>query len=325
VEVARRHILQLAGGAVLLAAAPRPARAERYPSKPVRWIIGYTSGGTTDILSRLVAQGLSEQLGQPFIIETRPGAGTNIATETVVRAPPDGYTLLFVGAPNAINATLYPKLNFNFIRDIAPVAGIVRVPNVMVVHPSVPATTVAEFIAYAKANPGKVNMASSGVGSSPHLAGELFKMMAGVEVQHVPYRGAAPAVTDLLAGQMQLYFVTTPSSLEYIRTGKMRALAVTTAERIAELPQVPTIGEFLPGYEASAWYGIGVPKDTPAEIVDKLNREINAAIADPRIKVRLMELGCTVIAGSPADLGRLIVDETEKWARVVKFSGAKVE
>jgi tripartite-type tricarboxylate transporter receptor subunit TctC len=321
----RRRVLRLAVGAVALAAAPRPSRADSYPVKPVRWIIGYTPGGTTDILSRVVAQGLTEQLGQPFIIETRPGAGTNIATESVVRAAPDGYTLLFVGAPNAINATLYPRLNFKFIRDIAPVAGIVRVPNVMVVHPSVPANTVPEFIAYAKANPGRINMASSGVGSSPHLAGELFKMMAGVEIQHVPYRGAAPAMTDLLAGQMQLYFVTTPSSLEYIRTGKVRALAVTTAARAAELPDVPTLGEFLPGYEASAWYGIGVPRDTPADIIGKLNREINAAMAEPRIKTRLMELGCTVIPGSPADFGKLIADETEKWGKVVTFSGAKVE
>jgi tripartite-type tricarboxylate transporter receptor subunit TctC len=280
VEVARRHMLQLAGGAVVLAAAPRPARADSYPVKPVRWIIGYTPGGTTDILSRLVAQGLSEQLGQPFIIETRPGAGTNIATETVVRAPPDGYTLLFVGAPNAINATLYAKLNFNFIRDIAPVAGIVRVPNAMVVHPSVPVTTVPEFIAYAKSNPGKINMASSGVGSSPHLAGELFKMMAGVDVQHVPYRGAAPALTDLLAGQVHLYFVTTPSSIGYIKAGRLRAIAVTTAAPVSELPGVPTISEFLPGFEASAWYGVGSPKDTPADIIGKLNRAINGALAD---------------------------------------------
>jgi tripartite-type tricarboxylate transporter receptor subunit TctC len=310
---------------VVLAALPATARGESYPSKPLRWIIGYTSGGTTDIISRVVAQPLSEALGQPVIIETRPGAGTNIATEQVVRAAPDGYTLLFVGAPNAINATLYSKLNFNFIRDIAPVAGIVRVPNVMVVHPAVPATTVPEFIAYAKANPGKINMASSGIGSSPHLAGELFKMMAAVDIQHVPYRGAAPAVTDLLAGQMQLYFVTTPSSLEYIRTGKLRALAVTTLTRERELPDVPPLADFLPGYEASAWYGIGVPRDTPAEIVGRLNREINSALAEARVRARLMELGCTPIPGSPADFAKLIVDETEKWAKVVRFSGAAVE
>jgi tripartite-type tricarboxylate transporter receptor subunit TctC len=321
----RRQFLHRAAGALVCASMPRIVGAESYPGKPVRWIIGYTSGGTTDIISRVVAQPLSERLGQPFIIETRPGAGTNIATEFVVRAAPDGYTLLFVGAPNAINATLYPKLNFNFIRDIAPVAGIVRVPNVLVVHPSVPATTVPEFIAYAKANPGKINMASSGVGSSPHLAGELFKMMAGVDIQHVPYRGAAPAVTDLLAGQVQLYFVTTPSSLEHLRTGRLRALAVTTAARAAELPDVPTLGEFLPGYEASAWYGIGAPRDTPAEIVGRLNREINAALAEPRVRTRLTELGCAPLPDSPGAFGKLIADETEKWAKVVKFSGAKVE
>ena len=321
----RRRFLHLAASAAGLPVMSCYAFGQAYPTRPVRWIIGFTPGGTTDIISRLVAQHLTEQLGQPFIIESRPGAGTNIATESVVRAPADGYTLLFVGAPNAINATLYPKLNFNFIRDIAPVAGIVAVPNVMVVHPSVPAATVPEFIAYAKANPGKINMASSGVGSSPHLAGELFRMMTGVDLLHVPYRGAAPAVTDLLAGQVQLYFVTTPSSIGYIKSGRLRALAVTTAERVAELPDVPTIGEFVPGYEASAWYGIGVPRDTPEEIVGKLNREINAAIAEPKIKLRLNELGCTVIAGSPADLAKVIANETEKWAKVVSFANLKPE
>jgi tripartite-type tricarboxylate transporter receptor subunit TctC len=321
----RRRFLHLAASAAALPAMSRFAFAQTYPARPVRWIIGFSPGGTTDIISRLVAQHLTEQLGQPFIIESRPGAGTNIATESVVRAPADGYTLLFVGAPNAINATLYAKLNFNFIRDIAPVAGIVGVPNVMVVHPSVPATTVPEFIAYAKANPGKINMASSGVGTSPHLAGELFKMMTGVDVLHVPYRGAAPAVTDLLAGQVQLYFVTTPSSIGYIKSGRLRAIAVTTAARVNELPDVPTISEFVPGYEASAWYGIGVPRDTPEEIIGKLNREINAALAESRIKLRLNELGCTVIAGSPADFAKLIVDETEKWAKVVNFANLKPE
>lgn len=291
----------------------------------MRWIIGFAPGGTTDIISRLVAQHLTEQLGQPFIIESRPGAGTNIATELVVRAPADGYTLLFVGAPNAINATLYPKLGFNFIRDIAPVAGIVAVPNVMVVHPSVPAATVPEFIAYAKANPGRINMASSGVGTSPHLAGELFKMMTSIDLLHVPYRGAAPAVTDLLAGQVQVYFVTTPSSIGYIKNGRLRAIAVTTAQRVAELPDVPTIAEFVPGYEASAWYGIGVPRDTPEEIIGKLNREINAAITEPKIKLRLNELGCTVITGSSADFTKMIANETEKWAKVVRFAGIKPE
>jgi tripartite-type tricarboxylate transporter receptor subunit TctC len=321
----RRRFLRLAAGAAALQGMSRFAFAQAYPARPVRWIIGFSPGGTTDIISRLVTQYLAEQLGQPFIIESRPGAGTNIATESVVRAPPDGYTLLFVGAPNAINATLYPKLSFNFIRDIAPVAGIVGVPNVMVVHPSVPATTVPEFIAYAKANPGKINMASSGVGTSPHLAGELFKMLTGVDFLHVPYRGAAPAVTDLLAGQVQLYFVTTPSSIGYIKSGRLRALAVTTAARVTELPDVPTISEFVPGFEASAWYGIGVPKDTPEEIIGKLNREINAAIAEPKIKLRLNELGCTVIPGSPAYFARMIAHETEKWGKVVSFASLKPE
>jgi tripartite-type tricarboxylate transporter receptor subunit TctC len=321
----RRRFLHLAAGAAALPAVSHSARAQAYPTRPVRWIIGFAPGGTTDIISRLVAQHLTEQLGQPFIIESRPGAGTNIATESVVRAPADGYTLLFVGAPNAINATLYPKLGFNFIRDIAPVAGIVAVPNVMVVHPSVPAATVPEFIAYAKANPGRINMASSGVGTSPHLAGELFKMMTSIDLLHVPYRGAAPAVTDLLAGQVQVYFVTTPSSIGYIKNGRLRAIAVTTAQRVAELPDVPTIAEFVPGYEASAWYGIGVPRDTPEEIIGKLNREINAAITEQKIKLRLNELGCTVITGSSADFTRMIANETEKWAKVVRFAGIKPE
>jgi tripartite-type tricarboxylate transporter receptor subunit TctC len=321
----RRRFLHLAAGAATLPAFSRSARAQAYPTRPVRWIIGFAPGGTTDLISRLVAQHLTEQLGQPFIIESRPGAGTNIATESVVRAPADGYTLLFIGAPNAINATLYPKLGFNFIRDIAPVAGIAAVPNVMVVHPSVPAATVPEFIAYAKANPGRINMASSGVGTSPHLAGELFKMMTSIDLLHVPYRGAAPAVTDLLAGQVQVYFVTTPSSIGYIKNGRLRAIAVTTAQRVAELPDVPTIAEFVPGYEASAWYGIGAPRDTPEEIIDKLNREINAAIAEPKVKSRLKELGCTVIAGSPSDFTMMIANETEKWAKVVRFAGIKPE
>jgi tripartite-type tricarboxylate transporter receptor subunit TctC len=324
--LARRTFLSLSACATALLVVPRLAVAHAaYPSKPIRWIIGFTAGGTTDIISRLVGQWLTERLGQPIIIESRPGAATNIATEMVIRSPADGHTLLFVGAPNAINATLYSRLNFNFIRDIAPVAGIVGVPAVMVVHPSVPARTVPEFIAYAKANPGKINMASSGIGSSPHLAGELFKMMAGVDLQHVPYRGAAPAVTDLLAGQVQLYFVTTPVSIEYIKARRLRPLAVTTAARVAELPDVPTIGEFVPGYEASAWYGIGVPRDTPAAIVERLNREINAALAEPKLATRLAELGCTVLAGSPSEFARLIADETEKWGRVIRFAGVKAE
>ena len=291
----------------------------------MRWLLGYTSGGTTDIISRLVTQPLTERLGQPFVIEARPGAGTNLATEAVVRASPDGYTLLFVGAPNAINASLYSRLNFDFIRDIAPVAGIARVPMVLIVHPSVPATTIPEFLAYAKANPKKINMASSGIGSSPHLAGELFKMMAGVDIQHIPYRGAAPAITDLLAGQVQLYFATTPVSIEYIRSGRLRGLAVTTADRLDALPDLPTIGEFVKGFEASAWYGVGAPRETPAPVVAQLNREINAVLADAKMKSRFDDLGCVLIGGSPAAFGKLIVDETEKWGRVVKFAGLKAE
>ena len=250
----------------------------------MRWLLGYTSGGTTDIISRLVTQPLTERLGQPFVIEARPGAGTNLATEAIVRAPPDGYTLLFVGAPNAINASLYSRLNFDFIRDIAPVAGIARVPMVLIVHPSVPATTIPELLACARSNPKKINMASSGIGTTPHLAGELFKMMAAVDIQHIPYRGAAPAITDLLAGQVQLYFATTPVSIEYIRSGRLRGLAVTTADRLDALPGLPTIGEFIKGFEASAWYGVGAPRETPAAVVEELNREINAVLADAKMK-----------------------------------------
>ena len=266
---------------------------------------------------------MSERLGQQFVIDNRPGAGSNIATEAVVRAPPDGYTLLMVGATNAINATLYDKLNFNFIRDIAPVAGIIRVPLIMEVNPSVPAKTVPEFIAYAKANPGKINMASGGNGTTLHVSGELFKMMTGVNMVHVPYRGAGPVLIDLLGGQVQVTFDTMPSSIEYIRAGKLRALAVTTAIRSEALPDVPTVGEFVPGYEASTWYGVGAPKNTPAEIIDKLNKEINAGLADPKIKARLADLGDIGLALSPADFGKLIADETEKWGKVVKFAGIK--
>jgi tripartite-type tricarboxylate transporter receptor subunit TctC len=322
-KLPRRRFLQLAAGAAALPAISRVARAENYPTKPVRWIVPYSPGGATDIQARLLGQWLSERLGHPFLIENRPGGGGNIGTEAVVRAPADGYTLLLVGPPHAINATLYDKLNFNFIRDIAPVAGIMSVANVMVVTPSVPAKTVPEFITYAKANPGKINMASSGNGSSAHVAGELFKMMTGVDMVHVPYRGNAPALTDLLGGQVQVYFVTTPASIEYIKAGTLRPLAVTTATRLDALPDVPTVGEFVPGYEASAWYGVGAPKNTPAEIIDRLNKEINAGLADPKMKVRLAELGGTVLPGSPADFGRLIAEETEKWAKVVKFSGAR--
>jgi tripartite-type tricarboxylate transporter receptor subunit TctC len=299
------------------------ATAQTYPTRPVRFIIGYPPGGSADITARLLGQWLSERLGQPFVIESRPGASTNIATEAVVRAPPDGYTLLLVAPANAINATLYEKLNFNFIHDIAPVAGIIRFPNVMVVNPLVPAKTVPEFIAYAKANPGRLNMASSGNGSTIHVSGELFKMMTGVNMIHVPYRGGAPALTDMISGQVQVMFDNVPTSIEFIRAGKLRALAVTTATRSEVLPDLPTVADFVPGYEASAWYGVGVPKGTPDDIIDKLNKEINATLAEPKAKARLADLGASLLAGSPADFGKLVADETEKWGKVVKFSGAK--
>jgi tripartite-type tricarboxylate transporter receptor subunit TctC len=299
------------------------ATAQSYPTRPVRLIIGYPPGGSADLTARLLGQWLSERLGQPFVIESRPGASTNIATEAVVRAPPDGYTLLLVAPANAINATLYEKLNFNFIREIAPVAGIIRFPNVMVVNPLVPAKTVPEFIAYAKANPGRLNMASSGNGSTIHVSGELFKMMTGVNMVHVPYRGGAPALTDMISGQVQVMFDNVPTSIEFIRAGKLRALAVTTATRSEVLPDLPTVADFVPGYEASAWYGVGVPKGTPDDIIDKLNKEINAILAEPKAKARLADLGASLLAGSPADFGKLVADETEKWGKVVKFSGAK--
>jgi tripartite-type tricarboxylate transporter receptor subunit TctC len=323
--IPRRRFLHLAAGTAVLPMTSQVAWAQAYPTRPVRWIIGFAPGGTTDVISRLIVQYLTEHLGQPFIVESRPGAATNLATEMVVRSPADGHILLFIGSPNAINTSLYTRLNFNFSRDITPIAAIVSVPNVMVVHPSVPVTTVPEFIAYTKANPGKINMASSGIGSTPHLAGELFKMMAGVDIQHVPYRGAAPAMTDLLAGQVQVYFVTTPSSMQYIKSGQLRAIAVTTAKRMPELPDLPAISEFVPGYDASAWYGLGAPKDTPKDIINKLNREINAAVADASIKKRFDDLGCTIIAGSPADLAKLIADDTERWAKVVRFAGLKAD
>jgi tripartite-type tricarboxylate transporter receptor subunit TctC len=321
----RRQFLHLAAGAAALPAVSRLAMAQAYPSRPVRIIVGFPAGAGTDTTARLIGQWLSERLGQQFIIENRPGAGSNIATEAAVRAPPDGYTLLFVTTPNAINAVLYEKLNFNFIRDIAPVAGIIRVPLVMEVHPSFPARTISEFIAYAKANPGKINMASAGIGSTPHVAGELFKMMAGVNMIHVPYRGGAPAITDLLGGQVQVMFSALSDSMEVIRSGQLRALAVTTATRLDVLPNLPIVGDFVPGYEASAWYGIGAPKNTPAEIVDKLNKEINAALADPKIKGRLVDLGGTVLGGTPADFGNLIAEETEKWAEVIRAANIKAE
>jgi len=318
----RRKFFTLLG----CAAVSRIARAESYPSRPVRLIVPFGSAGATDIVARLIGQYLSERLGQTFIIENRPGAGGNLGIETVVRSSPDGYTLVLAGAPSAISATLYDNLNFNFIRDITPVAAIVRFPNVMVVNPSVPAKSLPEFIAYAKANPGKLNMASPGSGSTPHVTGELFKMMTGVDMVHVPYRGGVAAVmTDMLSGRVHVYFGTTASSIEYIRAGKLRALAVTTAMRSETLPDIPTVAEFVPGYEASAWFGIGAPRNTPAEIVDKLNTEINASLGDPKLKARLMDLGGIALTGSPADFTRLIAEETVKWAKVVKFSGAKAE
>jgi tripartite-type tricarboxylate transporter receptor subunit TctC len=322
-RIPRRQFLHLAAGAAALPAVSRLAWAQAYPTRPVRIIIGYPAGFAPDVIGRLIAQWLSERIGQQFIVENRPGAGYNVGTEVVVRAPPDGYTLLLVNAANAVNATLYDNLNFNFIRDIAPVASIVRAPNVMVVNPSVPAKTVPEFIAYAKANPGKITMASGGIGSTPHIFGELFKMMAGVDLVHVPYRGNL--YPDLLGGQVQVNFGPIPSSIGYIRTGKLRALAVTSATRQEVLPDIPTVSEFLPGYEASTWDGIGVPKNTPTEIVDRLNREINTVLADPNMKERLADLGATVITGSPADFGKFIADETEKWGKVIRAANIKAE
>ena len=320
----RRTFLHLAAGAAALPALSRFASAQAYPARPVRMIIGYPPGGSADITARLTGQWLSERLGQPVVIESRPGADTNLATEAVVRAPPDGYTLLLATAANAVNATLYDKLNFNFIRDIAPVAGIIVVPNVMVVHPSVPANSVPELIAYAKANPGKINIASGPIGAPAHVAAELFKMMTGTEMLLVSYRGVAPALTDLLGGQVQVMFVTTVSSIEYIKTGRLRALAVTTATRSETLPDIPAMGEFVPGYEATSWYGVGVPRNTPAEIVQQLNKEVNAALADPKMKVRLADLG-EALPGSPADFGKLIAADTEKWGKVIRAANIKPE
>jgi tripartite-type tricarboxylate transporter receptor subunit TctC len=319
----RRHFLRLAVGAVALPAVPLVAQVQTYPAKPVRLVVGYAAGGVNDILARLMGQWLSEHLGQPFVIENKPGAGSNIATETVVRSSADGYTLLVVSAANAINATLYDKLNFNFLRDIVPVAGIGRVSNVMVVNPSFPAKTVPEFIAYARANPGKITMASAGIGSPQHVGGELFKMMTGVNMVHVPYRGGAPALTDLIGGQVQVYFSSTGSSIEYIKAGKVRPLGVTSAQRSAALPDVPTIAEYVPGYEASAWYGFGAPRNAPAEIVEKLNKEVNAGLADLKLQARLAEFGALPLLGSPSEFSALLADETEKWGKVVEFANIK--
>jgi tripartite-type tricarboxylate transporter receptor subunit TctC len=300
------------------------AWAQAYPARPVRVVIGYTPGGSADITARLMTQWLTERLGQSFVVESRPGAGTNIATEAVVNAPPDGYTLLLVAPANAINATLYEKMNHNFLRDIVPVAGIIRFPNVVVVNPSVPVKTIPELIAYAKANPGKLNMASSGNGSTIHMSGELFKMMTGVNMTHIPYRGGAPALTDMVGGQVQVMFDNIPTATEFVRSGQLRGLAVTGAGRSETLADLPTVADFLPGYEAYSWYGLGAPKGTPAEIVEKLNREINAILAEAKANERFRELGATVIPGSPADFGKWVADETEKWGKVVKFAGAKV-
>jgi tripartite-type tricarboxylate transporter receptor subunit TctC len=322
-KLPRRKFLHLAAGAAALPAVSRFAWAQAYPSRPVRMIVGFAPGGAVDISARLVGQWLSDRLGQSFIVENRPGAATNIATETVARAPADGHTLLLVSPPAAINATLYDKLNFNFLRDIAPVASLMRAPFVFAVNPSVPAGAVPEFIRYAKANPGKISMGSSGIGSGPQLAGELFKMMAGVDMVHVPYRGEAPAITDLIGGQIQICFGSISASIEHVRAGKLRALAVTTATRSELLPDTPSVSEFLAGYEASFWDGLGAPKNTPDQIVDKLNVEINAALSDPKTKARVVDLGGSVLVGSPADFGRLIADETDKWAKVVKFAGIK--
>jgi tripartite-type tricarboxylate transporter receptor subunit TctC len=322
-KLPRRQFLHLAAGAAALPTVSRFAWAQAYPSRPVRLVIGYPPGGSADITARLTGQWLSERLGQPVVIESRPGAATNLATEAVVRAPPDGYTLLLVAPANAINATLYDKLNFNFLRDIVPVSGIIRFPNVVVVNPSLPIKTIPELIAYAKANPGTLNMASSGNGSTIHMSGELFKMLTGINMVHVPYRGGAPALTDLIAGQVHVMFDNVPTSAEHIKAGKLRGLAVTSTARSEVLPDLPTVADFLPGYEASAWYGLGVPKNTPDEVIDKVNKGMNAVLADPKSQARFAELGASLLPGSPADFSRLVADETEKWSKVVKFSGAK--
>jgi tripartite-type tricarboxylate transporter receptor subunit TctC len=324
-KLPRRKFLRLAAGAAALPAVHRSASAQSYPSRPARIISGFPAGGVNDILARLMSQRLSDRLGQQFIVENRPGAAGNIATEAAVRAPADGYTLLMLTVTHAINATLYERLNYNFIRDIAPVASIARAPFVMEVNPSVPARTVPEFIAYAKANPGKINMASAGNGTPPHVSGELFKLLTGVDMLHVPYRGAAPALTDLLGGQVQVMFADMPSSIECVRSGKLRALAVTTTTRSEVLSELPTVSEFVPEFEASGWWGIGAPRNTSPEIVDMLNKEINTALIDVKIKARLADLGGTVLAGSPADFGKLTADETEKWANVIRVAGIKPE
>ena len=319
----RRTFLHLLAGVAPLPAISRLACAQAYPSRPVRWIVGFTPAGGNDITARLIGQWLTDRLGQPFVIENRPGAGTNIAAEIVINSPPDGYTLFLTNFSNAVNAALYEKLSFDFMRDMAPVVGISRAPVILAVNPSVPAKTVPEFIAYAKANPGKLNMGSAGIGSAGHLAGELLQMMTGIKLVHVPYRGNAPALTDLIAGQVQLVFPSSASSIEHVRTGKVRGLAVTGLTRLDALPDLPTVADSVPGYEASSLYGIGAPRNTPAEVIDRLNKEVNAALADPKLKARLADLGGTPFGGSSAEFGKLMADETEKWGKVVKFAGIK--
>jgi tripartite-type tricarboxylate transporter receptor subunit TctC len=319
----RRKFLHFAAGAAVFPTVSQFARAQSYPSRPVRIIVGYAAGGAPDILARLVGQWLSDRLGQPFVVENRPGANGSIAIDTVIKAAADGYTLLAVALPDAVNVTLYQNLNYNFVRDIAPVAATSRDPDVMVVNPSLPVKTVPEFISFAKANPGKINMASPGVGSSPHMAGELLKFMTGIEMTHVAYRGSAPALTDLLGGQVQVYFAPISASLAYVKAGKLRALAVTTVARAEALPDVPTVSDFVPGYEVSAWYGMGAPKNTPAEIVDRLNMEINAGLVDPTLNGRLADLGSSAFVVSPADFGKFIANETEKWAKVIRAGNIK--
>jgi tripartite-type tricarboxylate transporter receptor subunit TctC len=324
-NIPRRQFLHLVASAAAVPAVLRIARAQTYPTRPVRLIVGFAAGGGTDIVARLVAQWLSERLGQNFLVENRPGAGGNIGTEAVVHARPDGYTLLMAGAVNTVNETLYDRLNFSFVRDIAPVASVMRIPQIIDVHPSLPVKTLPEFIAYAKANPGKLNMGSGGVGTPQHVAGELFKMMTGVSIVHVPYRGGAPAVADLLGGQVQVMFDVMPESIEYIRAGKLRPLAVTTTTRLPVMPDIPTVSEFVPGYEATYWHGVGVPKNTPDDIIDTLNKEINLALADPKIRARFADLGGTAMGGSPADFGKLIAEETERWGKVVRAANIKPE
>ena len=324
-KIPRRRFLHLAAGAAALPALSHGVRAQAYPSRPVRWVVPFPPGGPAEILARLFGQFMSERLGQPFVIENRPGAGGNIGTEAVVHSPSDGYTMLLVTTANAINASLYERLNYNFIRDIAPVAALIRVPAVLEINPMVPVDSVPAFIAYGKANPGRLNMASAGSGTIQHVAGEMFKMMTGVSLQHVPYRGQAPALTDLIGGQVQVMFDSLPASIEHIRAGKVRALAVTTAARSDVLPQLPTVRDFVPGFEASAWYGVAMPANTPQVNIDKINKEINAAFADPRIKGQLLDLGGTILAGSAADFAKLIADETEKWGKVIRAANIKAE